>query len=91
MNGIQMAKARVSIVSANDYDCPQIHTALEAGLELIGGLEGLIKPGSRVLVKINHLPSATPAERGKSPTPFLRCWNLPDTVPILSSQRDSTS
>ncbi len=59
-----MTKSTVAIVRTPEYDCNQIYEALKNGVRLIGGLEGLIKPGSRVFVKINHLPPASPAERG---------------------------
>lgn len=59
-----MAEAKVSIVRAGEYDYAELSTAVERSLELIGGLEGLIKPGSRVFVKVNHLSPASPAERG---------------------------
>ena len=55
---------RVSIVRASNYDVDEIRDAVRRGIELIGGLEGIIKPGDRVFVKINHLPPASPPERG---------------------------
>jgi uncharacterized protein (DUF362 family)/Pyruvate/2-oxoacid:ferredoxin oxidoreductase delta subunit len=60
----QMAKAKVSIVRASEYDYAELSTAVKHSIELIGGLRGLINPGSRVFVKINHLSPASPAERG---------------------------
>jgi len=57
-------KATVSIVRVHDYDCTQIYEAVKEGVELIGGLQGVIKPGSKVFVKINHLPPPSPPEKG---------------------------
>ena len=57
-------KAIVSIVRVHDYDCTQIYEAVKEGVELIGGLERVIKPGSKVFVKINHLPPPSPPEKG---------------------------
>ena len=57
-------KAKVAIVKAHDYDCAQIYAGMEKGIELIGGLEKIVKPRSSVFVKINHLSPASPAERG---------------------------
>ena len=55
---------QVSIVRAGNYDVGEIRDAVRRGIELIGGLEGIVKPGNRVFVKINHLPPASPPERG---------------------------
>jgi len=57
-------KARVSIVIAHGYDRDLIHAAVKKGVELIGGLERIVPPGSKVFVKINHLSPASPPEKG---------------------------
>jgi len=57
-------QAQVSIVRASKYDLTEILTAVRKSIELIGGLEEVIKPGSRVFVKINHLPPPSPPEKG---------------------------
>ena len=59
-----VSKAKVAIVKAHDYDCAQIYAGVDKGIELIGGLEKIVKPRSSVFVKINHLSPASPAERG---------------------------
>jgi len=59
-----MSQAKVSIVRAADYGGAGIDAAVEEAVELAGGLEHVIKPGSRVFVKINHLSPASPPERG---------------------------
>ena len=60
----QMNKPKVSIVRAHDYDYAEIWAAMEQGIELIGGLAGIVPPGSTVFVKINHLSPPSPAEKG---------------------------
>jgi len=59
-----MNKAKVSIVRVDDYDLDILCSAIEEGLNLVGGLGIVVKPGSKVLVKINHLSPASEAERG---------------------------
>ncbi len=59
-----MSQAKVSIVRAVDYGGAGIDAAMEEAVELVGGLEHVVKPGSRVFVKINHLSPASPPERG---------------------------
>jgi uncharacterized protein (DUF362 family) len=57
-------KTKVSLVRAHDYEFSQIHAALGKAIDLIGGLQKVVKPGARVFVKINHLSPPSPAERG---------------------------
>ncbi|UCC39106.1 MAG: DUF362 domain-containing protein [Candidatus Aminicenantes bacterium] len=59
-----MKKAKVAIVKASDYESKEISAGLKKGLALLGGLEKIIKPKSKVFVKINHLSSSSPPERG---------------------------
>lgn len=59
-----MSTAKVSIVRAYDYDSPRLYSAVETSIELIGGLEAIVKPGSKVFVKINHLSPPSEAEKG---------------------------
>ena len=60
----RLNKVKVAIIKAHDYDHAQIHAGVKKGIELIGGLEKIVKPRSNVFVKINHLSPASPAERG---------------------------
>jgi len=56
-----MKKARVSIEKVADYNSEEIYTALKRNLSLLGGLENIIRPRSKVFVKINHLsPPSSP-------------------------------
>jgi uncharacterized protein (DUF362 family)/NAD-dependent dihydropyrimidine dehydrogenase PreA subunit len=50
-----MKRAKVSIVKVGDYNSKEIQTGLKRSLSLLGGLENIIKPRSKVFVKINHL------------------------------------
>jgi len=59
-----MNKARVSIVRAYNYDYAEIHAAVVRGIELIGGLAGVVPAGSKVFVKINHISPPSPPEKG---------------------------
>jgi uncharacterized protein (DUF362 family)/Pyruvate/2-oxoacid:ferredoxin oxidoreductase delta subunit len=59
-----MTKSKVSVIRVRDYDCARIRVAARKSLDLIGGLGMLIRPGDRVLVKINHLSPASSADRG---------------------------
>jgi len=61
---VHMNKAKVSIVRAHDYDYAELYVAVGKGIELIGGLAKIVPPGSKVFVKINHLPPPSPAEKG---------------------------
>jgi uncharacterized protein (DUF362 family)/NAD-dependent dihydropyrimidine dehydrogenase PreA subunit len=56
-------EAAVSICRAGDYDFDTIFQAVGRCLELIGGLDKIIKRTDRVFVKINHL-IASPPEKG---------------------------
>jgi len=59
-----LRKAVVSIVKVQDYDCGLIYEAVKKAVELIGGLQDVIKPESRVFVKINHLSPPSSPEKG---------------------------
>jgi len=64
LGNASQGKAMVSIVKVGVYDCDQIYEAVKRGLELVGGLEGIIEPGSNIFVKINHLSPPSPPEKG---------------------------
>lgn len=50
----------VALVSCADYEPSHVYDALRRGIELIGGLERWISPGTRVLVKPNLLQGLSP-------------------------------
>lgn len=59
-----MTETKVSIVRAFEYKRDKIYPAIERVLELAGGIRDIIRPGSKVFVKINHLPPPSISERG---------------------------
>ena len=59
-----LPESKVAILRADSYDVRALQAPLRKSLELIGGITDLIKPGSKVFVKINHLSPPSPAERG---------------------------
>jgi len=59
-----MKKAKVSIVKLGDYNSKKAYQALQQSLQLLGGLENLLKPKSKIFVKINHISPPSPPERG---------------------------
>jgi len=52
--------ARVAIVRCPNYDARRLKTAISAALNSIGSLADVVKPGQRVLLKINHLGQHPP-------------------------------
>lgn len=64
MSGSQYkSPAVVSIIKAESYDYDKVYKAVKKCLELISGLDKIIKQGDKVFVKINHL-LASPTEKG---------------------------
>jgi uncharacterized protein (DUF362 family)/NAD-dependent dihydropyrimidine dehydrogenase PreA subunit len=59
-----VAKTAVAIVPVDHYIPDRISAALQKGLDLLDGLPSLIRPRSKVFVKINHLSPASAPERG---------------------------
>ncbi len=55
-----MVKAKVSVQRIEDYKSDKVHQALNDSFSLLGGLENIIKPGSKIFVKINHLSPPSP-------------------------------
>jgi uncharacterized protein (DUF362 family) len=54
--------SKVSIVRCEEYEEEKVERALRESLELIGGLEKIIKPGEKVLLKVNMLMAAPPRD-----------------------------
>ena len=52
--------SKVSLVRCQTYDQSNIDAAVEKALELIGGIKSYVKPGDRVLLKINLLTGDAP-------------------------------
>lgn len=51
---------KVSITRAQSYDAVQVKEALQEGFSLLGGVSQYIKPGQKVLLKVNVLSAKTP-------------------------------
>lgn len=59
---------QVAISGCQTYEDARVHAAVEAALAPLGGLEGVVQPGQRVLLKLNLL-SAHPPERAVTTHP----------------------
>lgn len=53
-------KSKVAIIKCPSYDQDKIDQAVKQSLELLGGLEKIIKPGQKVLLKVNALMGKEP-------------------------------
>ncbi len=60
--------AKVSIVKCENYEHPKVKTAILESLELIGGLEKVVKQGDKVLLKVNVI-AGFPPERAATTHP----------------------
>ena len=47
--------SKVSIVKCENYDCKTVKDAIKESLDLLGGISVFIKPGDKVLLKVNLL------------------------------------
>jgi uncharacterized protein (DUF362 family)/Pyruvate/2-oxoacid:ferredoxin oxidoreductase delta subunit len=52
--------SKVAIINCLDYNQKNVDEALRQGLELIGGLGSIVKPGNKVLLKVNALMEIEP-------------------------------
>ena len=52
--------SKVAIVKCKDYDQLRVDEALHHSLELLGGLQKIIKPGQKVILKVNALLGEEP-------------------------------
>ncbi|UCE41867.1 MAG: DUF362 domain-containing protein [Candidatus Aminicenantes bacterium] len=57
-----MPKTKVSIQRVPSYESEAVRLALLKNLEFLGGLDQIVRPKSRVFVKINHLSPPSPPE-----------------------------
>jgi uncharacterized protein (DUF362 family)/NAD-dependent dihydropyrimidine dehydrogenase PreA subunit len=64
VNNLHYEHSIVSAVKARDYTLAELVPAMRRSLDLIGGLNTIVKPGNKVFIKINHLSPPSPAERG---------------------------
>ncbi len=58
-----MAKSRVSLIRCSSYRPHKVYDAVRKAIDPLGGINSIIKPGNRVLIKPNLL-SAKPPESG---------------------------
>ena len=63
-------KAKVAVVFCRDYNHHRVHSALNRGLELLGGSQTFAKPGEKILLKPNLL-AASPPDRGVTVHPIV--------------------
>jgi len=59
-----MNRSVVAVKRAHSYDEAEVRSAVAAALTSIGGLPALVRPGSKVFVKVNHLSPPSAPERG---------------------------
>jgi uncharacterized protein (DUF362 family)/Pyruvate/2-oxoacid:ferredoxin oxidoreductase delta subunit len=52
---------KVSIVACNSYDEAEIDRSVKGSIDLIGGISAFIKPGQKVLLKVNALMALDPS------------------------------
>lgn len=57
-----MQKSVVSVVKCQHYDISKLGASLKNLLDPLGGMETFVKPGDKVLLKLNLLRSAEPAK-----------------------------
>jgi uncharacterized protein (DUF362 family)/ferredoxin len=57
-----MMMKKVALMKCADYDQKNVDKAVEDGLALLGGLEKYIRPGMRVLLKVNLLMKKKPED-----------------------------
>ncbi len=53
---------KVALIKCNSYDYKRVKEAIDKSIEYLGGLEKYIKPGEKVLLKINLLMKKKPEE-----------------------------
>lgn len=57
-----MGGGSVAIVRCQDYDQGRVDAAVEEAVGLLGGMKRFVKPGQRVLLKVNLLRASDPSE-----------------------------
>ncbi len=70
LNAGQSLRSKVSIVRCAAYEPEAVEAALRRNLELIGGIESIVRPGNRVLLKVNLL-SPRPPEQAVTTHPIV--------------------
>jgi uncharacterized protein (DUF362 family)/ferredoxin len=55
-----MNKSKVALVRCSSYDDSEVHNAVRRGLELLGGMASFVKPGEKIVLKLNVLIGSNP-------------------------------
>jgi uncharacterized protein (DUF362 family)/NAD-dependent dihydropyrimidine dehydrogenase PreA subunit len=55
-----MQKSKVAVVACESYDEEKVYTAVNRGLDLIGGIKTLVKTGEKIVLKPNVLIGSAP-------------------------------
>lgn len=61
----------VSIVKCDDYELEKVYQAIHKSLSMLNGVDKLMKPGMKVLLKLNLLSSSQPPERAVNTHPIM--------------------
>ena len=59
-----IAKTKVAVVSANEYEQSQIDVAVENLINQLGGMEKFVPQGAKVLIKANLVRDMAPEQAG---------------------------
>jgi uncharacterized protein (DUF362 family) len=59
---VNAERTLVAAAKAQNYNIDELVTAVRQSLELIGGLNPLVKRGNKVFIKINHLSPPSPPD-----------------------------
>jgi len=59
-NGAGIKRSRVALVGCEEYHYPEVRQAVERGLQLLDGLEHLVRPGEKIVLKPNLLAPDPP-------------------------------
>jgi uncharacterized protein (DUF362 family) len=59
-NQFENVPGKVALVKCADYDYPQVKLAVERGLKLLGGIDKLVQPEEKILLKPNFLAPEPP-------------------------------
>jgi len=60
---LSVSRAKVAVVRCPAYEAEALSRAVRRSLELLGGLDDWLKPGTKVFAKINHLSPHAPPDR----------------------------
>lgn len=62
----------VAVVRCSSYEPDMVQAALQHSVDLLGGLDGFLKPGERLMLKVNCLTDAAPERAVTTHPSFLR-------------------